>query len=356
MPVPEDRPLDVFLAVCDHFEPLHQGASPAEALRRVDRWRREFPAVQAAACDHAGRPPRHTFFYPIEQGSPELWRAVADLAHAGAGEIEVHLHHRDDTAASLRAKLDDGVGRLAELGALTREREGGRPHFAFVHGNWALDHSHPEGRACGVANELEVLQSAGCYADFTFPCAPDPCQPRTINSIYYAYDTPEPKSHDRGVPARAGSSPPEQRGGPFLLVQGPLGLNWRRRKWGILPRLENADLTAANPPTLGRFAVWRDLHVHVSGRPEWLFIKLHTHGCKPGNDDMLLGGPLARFYADLAAAAAAAPAPGMRLHFVTAREMANLVHAAEVGWQGDPTPWRDFRWPRPPGSAGGGPA
>ena len=74
-------------------------------------------------------------------------------------------------------------------------------------------------------------QEAGCYADFTMPSAPDPTQTATVNSIYYATPSDRPKSHNRGRPARAGVTDP--RG--FLLVQGPLGLNWRRRKWGCLP-------------------------------------------------------------------------------------------------------------------------
>ena len=40
------------------------------------------------------------------------------------------------------------------------------------------------------------------------------------------------------------------------MVQGPLNLNWKRRKAGVLPRLENGDLTEANPPNLDRFQLW----------------------------------------------------------------------------------------------------
>lgn len=40
--------------------------------------------------------------------------------------------------------------------------------------------------------------------------------------------------------------------------------------------------------------------------------------------------------------------PGFHFHFVTAREMVNLVHAAEDGKQGSPADWLDYCHARPP--------
>ncbi len=85
-------------------------------------------------------------------------------------------------------------------GLLSRYRDTGELAYGFVHGNWALDNSHPEGRACGVNDELTILRETGCFADFTMPSAPSPTQTRKINSIYYAVDDPgKPKSHDWGM-------------------------------------------------------------------------------------------------------------------------------------------------------------
>ena len=77
----------------------------------------------------------------------------------------------------------------------------------------------------------------------------------------------------------------------------------KRRKAGVLPRLENGDLTEANPPNLDRFQLWLQSNIHVEGRPDWLFVKLHTHGCKPSNMNMLLGGELQEFYEQVASIA-----------------------------------------------------
>jgi hypothetical protein len=208
---------------------------------------------------------------------------------------------------------------------LRREADG-RISYGFIHGNWALDNSRPDGRWCGVNDELSVLRQTGCYADFTMPSAPAACQTRTINSIYYATDDPgHPKSHDLGVTARAGGRPPEES---LLMIQGPLALDWRRRKYGFLPAIENGELTGIRPPTIGRLWQWIAAGVHVAGRPDWRFVKLHTHGAWEPNAAMLLFEPMAAFHDQLRALAD--EHDWFRYYYVTAREMALLVHALEV--------------------------
>ncbi|MCA9054609.1 MAG: hypothetical protein KDA75_12280, partial [Planctomycetaceae bacterium] len=81
------------------------------------------------------------------------------------------------------------------------------------------------------------------------------------------------------------------------------------------------------PPTLLRFESWLKTGVHVAGRPNWVFVKLHTHGCKDSNIDMLLGAPMQDFHSALAGWGRSNPR--CRYHYVTAWEMARLVHEAE---------------------------
>lgn len=337
---------DVMLCVCDHFEPFH-ATNKAGALERMARWKREFPKLSQPFTDADGQRPRHTFFYPIEQYDEDVIRELEELCQLSGGETEIHLHHDRDTAENLRATLEAGKEQFTRHGFLSRD-ETGRVRYGFVHGNWALDDSHPEGRGCGVRNELDVLAETGCYGDFTMPSAPHPTQTRIINSLYYATDTPAPKSHDQGVPVKVSGSAANSRDSgrkqPLLLVQGPLGLNWERRKWGFLPRIENADLTGANPPTPDRWRIWSRTGIHVAGRPEWVFIKLHTHGALPANSDALLGNPMRRFHEHLQRECVAGQK--LRLHYVTARELVNILHAAESGHTGNPGQYRDFRYRR----------
>ena len=132
-----------------------------------------------------------------------------------------------------------------------------------------------------------------------------------------------------------------------MLIQGPLALNWRNRKWGILPRLENADISHARLPSPERVDLWVKQHIHVRGRPEWVFVKVHTHGAVPYNAQVILGEPMQRTHAYMRQAYN--DMKKWRLHYVTAREMYNIVRAAEDGRSGDPDSFRDYEI-APPGS------
>jgi len=332
----------VMLAICDHFEPFHGAEKPA-ALSRVATWQREFPQLAADFRDADGIGPRHTFFYPIEQYDADVVQNIASLCAGTGSETEVHLHHENDTAENLQHTLEQGLERLSGHGLLSRDDRGAL-RYGFIHGNWALDNSHPHGRHCGVCNELRVLRRTGCYADFTLPSAPERTQTRIINSVYYARGTDRPKSHDRGRRVHADRELQTRNDDELLLVQGPLALNWRRKKFGFLPRVENGDLTAANPPTIERLRLWLECQVAVEGRPNWVFVKLHTHGAKPENTGILLGEPMRAFHAALAKLAE--EDHSLRFHYVTARELVNILHAAEAGHSGNPGQFRDFRYRR----------
>ena len=237
------------------------------------------------------------------------------------------------------------TSRLAAHSSLPRDPVTGELRFAFIHGNWSLDNSRPDGRWCGLNNELILLRELGCYADFTLPSAPSDTQTSTINSIYYATDDPaRPKSHDTGVPVRVGGS----ASGDLMIVQGPLALNWRERRMGVMPRIENADVRKTQPPTPARVDDWVRTGIHVEGRPEWVFVKIHTHGTQEGDMDTLLGAPSEAMYAHLERAYN--DGRDYVLHYVTAREAYNIIKAAEAGKTGDPGQYRDFVLPPPPGA------
>ncbi len=333
------EPVHLLLCIADHFEPEWAGP-PAEVARaRVQNWVAKYPTLFAGFRDSDGRPPRHTFFFPMECYRREQVDWLAVLCGQGFGEVEVHLHHGGETPSQLRRMLL-GYKELLDLehGLLSRRRENDELVYGFIHGNWALDNSRPDGRMCGVNNELDILRETGCYCDFTMPSAPDdPAQVRKINSIYYAVDDPNrPRSHECGV--NFGSGPAPDRS--LALIQGPLVLDWRRRKWGLLPRVENGCIQGTQPAAAGRIDQWLRARVQVPSRPDWYFVKLHTHGGPEHNQKVLLGEPMVRFHADLARRASEDSA--FRYHYVTAREMYNLAKAAEAGWEGEVDEARDF--------------
>jgi hypothetical protein len=328
----------VLICFADHYEPKAGRPTPAVARARVERWVQDYPRQFAHFRDSDGRPPRYTFFYPIEEYEAEYLDLLAGLCRAGFGEVELHLHHDNDTAESLRDQLLTFRALLAERhGLLARRRDTGEMAYGFIHGNWALCNSQPGGILCGVNEELDILRETGCYADFTMPSAPHRTQTRTINSIYYAHNCPaRPWSHDTGVDAGAGPPPADA----LLLIQGPLVFDWRKRRLGIVPRLENGCIQGSQPARIERLESWLRARVQVPARPDWFFVKLHAHGAPEDSHEALLGASMVRFHEDLARRAA--ENPRFHYHYVTAREMYNLVKAAEAGWKGSVADARDY--------------
>jgi hypothetical protein len=91
----------------DHYEPQWQNPNDIDKERmRVDRWFNEYPIVANKHKDSDGCFPKHTFFYPEEEYRKEHLDKVSDLCARGYGEIEVHIHHDNDTSANFRQTLE----------------------------------------------------------------------------------------------------------------------------------------------------------------------------------------------------------------------------------------------------------
>jgi len=338
------EPTHIMFCFVDHYEPMWGKDVQLEQERaRVERWHIEYPIVAGKYKDSDGCYPKHSFFYPEEEYRQEHLNKITDLCAAGFGEIEIHLHHDNDTSDNLRTTLERFTETLHENhGAFIRDEKTGKLQYTFIHGNWCLDNSRPDGKWCGVNDELIVLKETGCYADFTFPSAPSDTQPAFANEIYYAKDDPaKPKSHNRGKIVEVGG----KSWGDMLLITGPIGLNWKHRKKGIFPQIENSDIRGSMPPTKDRVDLWVKSAISVKNKPDWLFIKIHTHGTQEQDMDTLLGKPFEEMneylldkYND---------GSNYVMHFVSAREMYNIVKAAESGKTGNPNEFRDFIVPKP---------
>ncbi|MSP61027.1 MAG: hypothetical protein EXR72_11915 [Myxococcales bacterium] len=339
-----EGPRHLLFALCDHYEPLWGNADAATGAARVQAWAQGYPALAHDFTDADGRHPRHSFFFPGEQYDPGYLEPLATLARAGLGEVEVHLHHDRDTRDGLRRDLARYLADFARHGHLGRDRDG-RLRYAFIHGNWCLANARADRRWCGVDDELPLLHETGCYADFTFPSAPDECQPNIVNQIYWPKgDLRRARAYDQGTPARVGELLRDR----ILLIEGPLSL--ARRPGRLAPRIENGAVTANDPPTRERVRSWVDQGIHVVGRPEWVFVKVHTHGAPEAQAASLLGEGGRALHRELTSRYN----DGRRwvLHYVTAREMFNLAAAAMEGASGDPAPWRDHAILPPPAATG----
>jgi hypothetical protein len=297
-------------------------------------------ATGESVRDVDGTPFRHTNFYPGEQYHAPILDTMAALQREGFGEVEVHLHHGvgvPDTSAHTRSTLLTFRDQLESLGCLSRWDGEGPARYAFVHGNWALANS-AAGHYCGVDDEMRILSETGCYADFTLPSAPHPSQVRKINSLYECgLPLHERAPHRRGRDLRVGQPPTTFP----LMIQGPLTVEFCRNSgWVPRPKIENGEMTRLLVPTMHRYEVWRDQHIGVQGRPEWVFVKLHCHSMNTHDSDSLHGPGLRRFLEELVGGAADR---NEVLHFVSAREMTNIALAACDGQTGSPGEYRDYR-------------
>ncbi len=340
-------PRHLIFAFCDHYEPLWKNDDRARGWERVRAWLHGYPAMVGPFRDADGRPPRHSFFFPGEEYRADYLDALASLARRGLGEVELHLHHDGDTAEGLRRKITEYLGLFAGHGHLSRGRDGARPRYAFIHGNWCLANARSDGRWCGVAEELPLLHDTGCYADFTFPSAPDESQPAIVNRIYWPEgDLGRRRAYEQGTPARVG----DRRDDRILMIEGPLalvvGAGGRRLP---RPRIENAAVTADDPATPARVRTWVRQGICVAGRPEWVFVKVHTHGAPEKQGQSLLGDAGRMMHAELCGRYN--DGRRWRLHYVTAREMYNIAIAAMDGKDGDPNAHRDYVLPPPPVAA-----
>lgn len=329
----------IIIAVCDHFDFGSSGEYREGEESILDRWEEEFPRLADKHRDSRGVKLKHSWFFPPHYHRGDYLERLVKLCARGYGEIEMHLHHDHippwpDTSETLRQKVRDCVEAYAKHGVFCLPD--GTRTFGFIHGDWALDNGR-SGKYCGVNDEIRILAEEGCYADFTFPSLHE-AQPRKINAIYYVTDDPQcPKSYDDGVDVTVGG----RETGDLMLIQGPLGLGFKKKKWfPFYPAIEAAEIEGGNRPTIARVNEWLKAHVHVKGKPEWIFVKLHTHGAMENNYEHNFGKMADDFFSELEMKYNNSQ-DGL-LHYVTAREMYNIIKAAEAGESGNPDLYRDY--------------
>ncbi len=335
---PSDEVQDIIFVVVDHWEP--GGNVPKENMRLVNVWMTGYRKLADKHVDSDGRKVQHTFFYPLEAFRGYQVDSLAQLCREGYGDIELHWHHQDDNSESFRQKLKEGLDSLMAHGALVSPDS--QMHFAFVHGNYALDNSlHIDGQNyCGVNDEISILLEEGCYADFTYPALEQPMQPKLVNKIFYAVDDPQrQKSHNSGVQSRVGLKVGSDQ---LMIFQGSLMINWCDWRFRTHPVIDDGNLYYELMPDLERFDLWMKADIHVLDGPNWVFVRPFTHGCLESH-----GGVEANLGAEMDAMLTAIEkkyrdSDKYRLHYMTAREAYNIVKAAEAGRTGNPNDYRDY--------------
>jgi hypothetical protein len=359
-----EGPKHVIFAFVDHFEPECGTAGDTQ----LSLWTHDYSTMAQCHTDSYGHPPVHTYFYKVPRIECELSRADGDLVllnqitYAGCGEIEVHLHHgvadeRTRTAQQATQEFLNYLDNRVKVyyprhGAIVTCQATPRIAFGYIAGNWALDNARydtwtnpndPHYAWSGVNQELSLLKSRGCFADYTHPSW-GPMDPYLKDSIFYARDDEAPASYQN--PNNVAQV--YVTGHPFgdlMIIEGP-GLS----QGGTTCNIGYVEGTYDDPPTLMRMDQWVSRNVHVVGRSEWVFVKVYTHGVTGIATDLTsrdyFFGPTAHAFYD-AILAAYGDGTHWLLHYASAREMYNMIKAAEAGMSGDPELYRDFAVPPP---------
>jgi len=325
------RPAHILFCMVDHFEPS-LGMAPAAIQReRMEELLEKYPPLADEHRDAFDNRPRRSWFFPPQDHVNGSLRDLTSLCQRGYGEIELHLHHgktEPDTSENLAHTIRLCLRDYAQFGIFGAE--GGEKRYGFVHGDWALNNSCREGKYCGVNDELEILHQTGCYADFTFPSCGE-SNPAQVNSIYYAdIHRHVPKCYSRGAPVRAGAGP--QPG--LMIIQGPtrfVRVNGRTTVGDGIHNLRHATKNLLD----SLISTW----IHVVGKSDWVIVKTHTHGTN--NAESVLGQPMHEGFSYLENNYN--DGRNFILHYVTARELYNIVKAAEAGESGDPEQYRNYR-------------
>lgn len=340
-----DRTLHIMFCMADHFEPGNRNADLKKQKARVDTWIERYPKLASSHQDSDGVCPQHTFFFPPHYDTDNHLRRIVELCGIGYGEVEMHLHHDrqspwPDNELSLERKIKDCILSFSRHKVFCLPD--GQKTFGFIHGDWALGNSLKGSKHCGVDSELSVLYRTGCYADFTFPVCNE-AQPKLPNTFFYSRtDQIRPKLYNiRPVPVKTGVQKPKDT---LMVIQGIIGLRWKSRTHKFKPSIEQSNLDVSDYPFRRRIDYWIKKGVHVKGKREWVFVKIHTHGAREEDMELLLGQKSHDMYTYLETAYN----DGKKyvLHYVSAREMYNIAKAAEAGRGGNPGKYRDFVIPR----------
>ena len=109
----------------------------------------------------------------------------------------------------------------------------------------------------------------------------------------------------------------------------------------LLPRIENSEVAPGDIPIEDKIRLWINQSIIVKGRPDWVFVKVHTHGAQEETIDLFFKKKgLDRLFSCLESTYNDGKC--FKLHYLTAREMYNIIKAAEAGEKADPGAYRDY--------------
>ena len=327
--IPDHQKHLIFLMV-DHYE---HGTTDKATLANK-KWCDSFRELSNSYRDDYGNRFRYTWFYPYDHHNDGIMRELSLMAYEGYGEVEMHWHLTSAlglTPADYPDALAEAIAWYQQFGAMITAGDNPRTAFGYVAGSWDLDGARPGPKSHGLTNQISVLFNEGCYADFTYSTIGTSAQPAKVNALFYVTDDPrEPKSHNDGDDVVVGSVVNDR----LMIFEGPMMMDWQGG-------LEYAAIEADPRFSHDRVDKWIKANIHVTGRPEWVFVKVYSHGAQSKNVviahdmEVMLKSVIAR-----------CKEREIDLHFMSAREAFNVAKAAEAGQSGNPEEYRDYYIPK----------
>lgn len=327
----------LFAPCWNHWEPLWKGASDEQGdgaacapRPRAIRSSRGVPARRRRA------PPAPLVLLPGEQYRPAWLNTLADLARQGLGEVELHLHHAATTPRACAA-TSSSSRPTRSTGHLSRDPDRAPALRLHPQATGPLANARKDERTGRVDEAIPLLFDTGCYADFTFPAAPDESQPNIVNQMYWPVGDLAKTARLRAGRARVG----EVKRNRVLVIEARSA----SRREGKDPNLiENSSISAREPGTDGNACGAGSRRTSTSrGGPTGCSSRCTPHGAPDAQGASLLAR-------EGAASPRARPLQrrrGVGVRYLSAREMFNVAVAAMEGREGDPNQYRD----RPLGAA-----
>ena len=322
--VEENKDRHIIFTFVDHYEP---GYKEKEAIEKHKKWMALYKKAIKNHHDSYGNSVKYTWYYPYDQHIDKILISLTKAVYDGLGEVEMHWHHPKSDNQKFPGELKKAITWYNQYGALLVCGSKVETRFSFIHGNWALDNSL-NGKLCGVSREIEYLYAQGVYADLTFSTIGTDAQPtKRINSIYYINEDEKSKSYNDGPLVEKGKIVNNK----MMSIQGPMSIDFIE---GF--RLEYGALETYAKPSKKRIDKWVDANIHVKDKPEWVFVKLYSHGIQ---SSVIMKEYFGKMLGDIEQYA---KGKKYKLHYMTAREMYNVIKAAEQGKEGDPEKYRNL--------------
>jgi len=273
------EPLHLYVAFCNHLSPFSGNVSQEIAEHRVVTWQREYTRFASEHRDSLGNQPVHTFFYDESDYNPRFIDVLYKMCKSSIADVEILLRNDQNTPLNFKRKVEGFRDVLFHHHGLLR-RNGEAISFAFVHDYTALCGSRQQSVFCGVNQKTLILKECGCYADFTFPHTLNTTESASADSICFS----KAKINQKKRIAVKNWSEED-----LLRIDGPLGINWRNRRFCLFPRIENGEISARSRFTPHRARLWLDAAPRIEGDTKNLFLKLHTYGAVDSTVRYLFG-------------------------------------------------------------------